>query len=254
MAGRKALLRYVLRPPIAQERLERIERLCRYITRPPLSQERLSRRADGRLELELKKAWRDGTRALVLEPFDLLTRLVASVPPPRLHLLRYFSGSFEPLGAAPASRSGHPCDPAQRRPPAASLVINSAFPPSVATRTRTTTYPHHATVGPSHRRGSTKQRPYSFVFTTIDNRAPSAIGKFRFDNGRAAGGSRGTDAPSAAGSRQADNSTSPVTSGQASCTARARSASCRLDTENSPVPDRWAAGIGASLGIGWNGR
>jgi Putative transposase len=31
-----------------------IERLCRYITRPPLSQERLSRRADGRLELELK--------------------------------------------------------------------------------------------------------------------------------------------------------------------------------------------------------
>jgi hypothetical protein len=54
-----------------------IERLCRYITRPPLSQERLTRRADGRLELELKKVWRDGTRALVLEPFDLLTRLVA---------------------------------------------------------------------------------------------------------------------------------------------------------------------------------
>ena len=31
-----------------------LERLCRYITRPPLSQERLRRRADGRLELELK--------------------------------------------------------------------------------------------------------------------------------------------------------------------------------------------------------
>src|SRR5262249_55569568 len=43
-----------------------IERLCRYITRPPLSQERLTRRADGRLELELKRVWRDGTRALVL--------------------------------------------------------------------------------------------------------------------------------------------------------------------------------------------
>ena len=54
-----------------------IERLCRYITRPPLAQERLTRRADGRLELELKKVWRDGTRALVLEPFDLLARLVA---------------------------------------------------------------------------------------------------------------------------------------------------------------------------------
>jgi len=44
-----------------------MERLCRYITRPPLSQERLTRRAEGRLELELKKVWRDGTRALVLE-------------------------------------------------------------------------------------------------------------------------------------------------------------------------------------------
>jgi len=34
-----------------------IERLCGYITRPPLSQERLTRRADGRLELELKNVW-----------------------------------------------------------------------------------------------------------------------------------------------------------------------------------------------------
>jgi hypothetical protein len=59
-------------------------------TGPPLSQARLTRRADGRLELELKRVWRDGTRALVLEPFDLLTRL-AAVPPFRAsHLLRYF--------------------------------------------------------------------------------------------------------------------------------------------------------------------
>ena len=41
-------------------------------------------------QLELKKVWRDGTRALVLEPFDLLTRLVASVPPPIVHFFRYF--------------------------------------------------------------------------------------------------------------------------------------------------------------------
>jgi Putative transposase/Transposase zinc-binding domain len=67
-----------------------LERLCRYITRPPLALERLSRRADGRLELELKSVWKDGTRAVVLEPHDLLVRLCAAVPPPRLHLLRYF--------------------------------------------------------------------------------------------------------------------------------------------------------------------
>jgi hypothetical protein len=68
----------------------RVERLCKYITRPPVAQDRLERRADGKLELSFKKAWRDGTRALVFEPADLIPRLVAAVPPPRWHLLRYF--------------------------------------------------------------------------------------------------------------------------------------------------------------------
>jgi hypothetical protein len=67
-----------------------LERLCRYITRPPVAQERLERLADGRLELRLKHPWKDGTRALLLEPDDLLVRLVAAVPPPYFHLLRYF--------------------------------------------------------------------------------------------------------------------------------------------------------------------
>jgi hypothetical protein len=66
---------------------------------PSVSQERLARRADGKLELSFKRPWRDdpwksptggGTRALVFEPADLIPRLVAAVPPPRWHLLRYF--------------------------------------------------------------------------------------------------------------------------------------------------------------------
>ncbi|MBK7583062.1 MAG: transposase [Myxococcales bacterium] len=68
----------------------RVERLAKYITRPPIAQDRLERRQDGRLELIFKKVWRDGTRALVLEPHDLIARLVAAVPPPRFHMLRYF--------------------------------------------------------------------------------------------------------------------------------------------------------------------
>ncbi len=68
----------------------RVERLCKYITRPPVAQDRLERRADGKLELGFKRAWRDGTRALVFEPADIIPRLVAAVPPPRFHLLRYF--------------------------------------------------------------------------------------------------------------------------------------------------------------------
>ncbi len=55
-----------------------------------LAQDRLSECGDGSLLLEFKKAWKDGTRALVLQPHDLLVRLCAAVPPPRVHQLRYF--------------------------------------------------------------------------------------------------------------------------------------------------------------------
>jgi hypothetical protein len=55
--------------------------------RPPLSQERLEWRPDGRLELTLKNVWKDGTRALVLEPFDLLARLCSAIPPPWFNMV-----------------------------------------------------------------------------------------------------------------------------------------------------------------------
>gem|GEM_PF-3302446 len=67
-----------------------IERLCRYITRPPLAQYRLELRPDGKLELTLKNVWKDGTRAILLEPRDLIIRLIAAISPPRFHLVRYF--------------------------------------------------------------------------------------------------------------------------------------------------------------------
>jgi hypothetical protein len=66
-----------------------LERLCRYIARPPLSVERLSRTADGRVRLDFKRAWRDGTDAVLLWPLDFISRLCALVPPPRFHMLRY---------------------------------------------------------------------------------------------------------------------------------------------------------------------
>jgi hypothetical protein len=96
-----------------------LERLCRYITRPPVAHERLERLADGRLELRLKHAWKDGTQVLVLEPEDLLVRLVAAVPPPYFHLLRYFgvlsSHSRLRKGVVPHS----PPDPTASAPPPA---------------------------------------------------------------------------------------------------------------------------------------
>ncbi|MFC1642997.1 transposase, partial [Myxococcota bacterium] len=68
---------------------ERVERLVRYITRPALSEQRLQRLEDGRVQLTLKSPWRDGTRAFVFEPFDLIARLLAAVPLPRFHRLRH---------------------------------------------------------------------------------------------------------------------------------------------------------------------
>jgi len=67
----------------------RLERLCRYLLRPPLAQERLRRRADGRVLVGLRKPWRDGTTHLFLEPIELLERLAALTPRPEVHLLLY---------------------------------------------------------------------------------------------------------------------------------------------------------------------
>ncbi|MCZ7680805.1 MAG: transposase [Sandaracinaceae bacterium] len=67
----------------------RRERLCRYLLRPPLAQDRLTLEPDGRVRLAFKAAWKDGTHAVLLDPLDLIARLCALVPPPRFHLLRY---------------------------------------------------------------------------------------------------------------------------------------------------------------------
>jgi hypothetical protein len=51
--------------------------------------ERLHLEPDGRVRYDLKKAWKDGTHAVVLDPLDFLARLAALVPPPRFHMTRY---------------------------------------------------------------------------------------------------------------------------------------------------------------------
>jgi len=93
--GREALLRYVLRPPLAQERLEL--------------------RPDGLVRITLKKAYADGTVAVDMDPLSLLCRLAASVPPPRFHTVQY-AGVLAP--ASPwRSRVGPPvcADPTETR-------------------------------------------------------------------------------------------------------------------------------------------
>jgi hypothetical protein len=100
---------------------EGLQRMCRYLARPPIANERLARLDDGRLELRLKKPWRDGTTALRFEPHELLERLVAQVPRPRRHLTRYF-GVLAPAFAAraqivPAQDRPEPAPSARPSPP-----------------------------------------------------------------------------------------------------------------------------------------
>ena len=68
-----------------------LERLLRYCARGPLALERLERDPDEpeRLFYHLPKPTADGRVALTLTPLELLSRLAALIPPPRVHRHRY---------------------------------------------------------------------------------------------------------------------------------------------------------------------
>jgi hypothetical protein len=95
-AGREALLRYVLRPPVAQERIEP--------------------QKDGLITISLKRAYADGTVAVVMDPLSLLCRLAMSVPPARYHTVKY-AGVI-----APASKWRSQIAPA---PPETDLTVET---------------------------------------------------------------------------------------------------------------------------------
>src|SRR5690606_29291049 len=54
-----------------------VERFVRYLARPPIAQDRLERLEDGRVRVHFKRAWKDGSTAVDLEPFDFLARICA---------------------------------------------------------------------------------------------------------------------------------------------------------------------------------
>jgi hypothetical protein len=66
------------------------ERLCRYILRPPLANDRLSILDHGNVRLEFKRPWSDGTSSVEMPPLGLISRLAALIPPPKRHTVRYF--------------------------------------------------------------------------------------------------------------------------------------------------------------------
>jgi hypothetical protein len=87
---------------------ERLEHLVRYVLRPPVAQDALALTADGKILLNMRRAWHDGTRAILFEPHQLIERLAALVPKPRINLLLYhrFSGRVPLCGATRLRRPG----------------------------------------------------------------------------------------------------------------------------------------------------
>jgi len=65
------------------------EQLVKYVLRPPVAQERLHLLPDELVRIELKRPFGDGTTALDMDPLSLLCRLAAAVPPPRAHVVHY---------------------------------------------------------------------------------------------------------------------------------------------------------------------
>ena len=68
---------------------DKLERICRYIARPAVAESRLSINEQGDVVYRFKKPWSDGTTAIKLTPMEMMERLAALVPRPRVHLTRF---------------------------------------------------------------------------------------------------------------------------------------------------------------------
>jgi hypothetical protein len=74
---------------VSAHRRDQLERLIRYTARGAVSLERLTQDANGDLVSTFTHPWSDGTTGIRLSPVELLEKLAALVPLPRVHLVRY---------------------------------------------------------------------------------------------------------------------------------------------------------------------
>ncbi len=83
---------------VAPHAREQLEHLCRYLLRPPLALERLAESSNGQLLYELVHPRRDGSTHLLLDPLEFIEKICVLVAPPRFHTLR-FHGVLAPHAA-----------------------------------------------------------------------------------------------------------------------------------------------------------
>jgi hypothetical protein len=115
---------------VAANNRDGLEQLARYVLRPPIAQERLKRTADGRVLLTLKAEWSDGTTHLLFEPIELLERLAALTPRLRINLVLHHGGlaSHSRWHARAVAYGRDTLDPDPVAPDAA-VACGSAAPP-----------------------------------------------------------------------------------------------------------------------------
>jgi hypothetical protein len=107
-----------------------LERLCHYLMRPPLAQERLELLPDGRVGLTLARPWADGTRALVFGGVEFLEKLAVLIPKPRINLLIYHGILGARARQRPAAvASAAPPAPVSSPPDAIRATTTAAKPP-----------------------------------------------------------------------------------------------------------------------------
>ena len=74
---------------VPAHRRDQLERLIRYTARGAVSLERLTQDTNGDLVYTFTHPWSDRTTGMRLSPLELLEKLAALVPLPRVHLVRY---------------------------------------------------------------------------------------------------------------------------------------------------------------------
>ena len=112
---------------VAANERARLENLCRYVARPPLSDQRLEKGPDGNLTLRLKRPWSDGTTCVIFSPTELIEKLIPLIPRPRCHLTLY-SGVLAPAAGWREFVVPEPAENKQKRPLTASSEHNDGNP------------------------------------------------------------------------------------------------------------------------------
>jgi len=68
----------------------KLEKLVRYVARPAVAEKRLTLQSNGDVIYKLKTKYSDGTTHLRFSGVEFIEKLAALVPPPRIHLIRFF--------------------------------------------------------------------------------------------------------------------------------------------------------------------